>query len=131
MVILHTDVQVRPDDVVMEWSIGSLMTQKIAEYKNSNNMMYGDALDGRLRGRLTLRDTGSLTIKDTRTTDSGVYRLKITESIIPTIKRFRLTVTSEKLNNLIQFLQHLICSNRVKDYIRIYLSFRLTFLERI
>ncbi|XP_056614482.1 uncharacterized protein LOC130429757 [Triplophysa dalaica] len=93
-VILHTDVHVRPDNVVMEWSIGSLMTQKIAEYKNSNKRMYGDALDGRLRGRLTLRDTGSLTIKDTRTTDSGVYRLKIKESRIPTIKRFRLTVTS-------------------------------------
>uniref|UniRef100_A0A8C1ADE9 Ig-like domain-containing protein n=1 Tax=Cyprinus carpio carpio TaxID=630221 RepID=A0A8C1ADE9_CYPCA len=48
-----------------------------------------DVLDGRFRGRLELDQTGSLTITDTRTTDSGLYEVKNTNNILYT---FNLTV---------------------------------------
>ncbi|XP_016349353.1 uncharacterized protein LOC107694226 [Sinocyclocheilus anshuiensis] len=49
----------------------------------------------RFRGRLRLdHQTGSLTITNTRATDSGLYRLQIINSRISNMKRFSVTVAS-------------------------------------
>uniref|UniRef100_A0A8C1MHY5 Ig-like domain-containing protein n=1 Tax=Cyprinus carpio TaxID=7962 RepID=A0A8C1MHY5_CYPCA len=52
---------------------------------------YDDALDGRFRDRLKLDQTGSLIIRDTRTTDSGLYEVTSTSTEKP-LSTFSLTV---------------------------------------
>lgn len=58
----------------------------------------GDLCKERFQERLSLNQNGSLTIMNTRTTDSGDYQLKINEfrssSSIERIQRFSVTVTS-------------------------------------
>ncbi|KAA0711881.1 hypothetical protein E1301_Tti013485 [Triplophysa tibetana] len=99
-VILHSDVHVRPDDVVMEWRFGP-QKALIAVTGSANNGIDGDVLEGKFRNRLTLRNTGSLTVSDTRTTDSGVYQLKIINSTETSYKRFRLTVKKKYLTDAV------------------------------
>ncbi len=55
-----------------------------------------DQCKERFRGRLKLdHQTGSLSITNTRTTDSGVYKLQIISSRYSIIKIFTVTVTCE------------------------------------
>ncbi|XP_073699506.1 uncharacterized protein [Garra rufa] len=57
----------------------------------------------RFKGRLEVNQTGSLTIKDTRTTDSGLYKLQMNIShssfSIARVKRFSVTVTDLGLSS--------------------------------
>ncbi|XP_073699510.1 uncharacterized protein [Garra rufa] len=57
----------------------------------------------RFKGRLEVNPTGSLTIKDTRTTDSGLYKLQMNSSYssysITRVKRFSVTVTDLGLSS--------------------------------
>ncbi|XP_058616621.1 uncharacterized protein LOC131530388 [Onychostoma macrolepis] len=54
-----------------------------------------DAVDGKFRGRLHLHhQTGALTIRNTRTTDSGLYQLKIMSGHT-SYKKFSVTVSGE------------------------------------
>ncbi|XP_052394080.1 uncharacterized protein LOC127942422 [Carassius gibelio] len=81
------------DDDVIQWRFGSENTL-IAEInkQTGSTTVYDDVLDGRFRDRLKLDDqTGSLTITNTRTTDSDDYRLqsKLMEML------FRLSVYDE------------------------------------
>ncbi|XP_058624222.1 uncharacterized protein LOC131535520 [Onychostoma macrolepis] len=65
---------------------------RIAEIKTINSCTDVQCKD-RFRDRLQLdRQTGSLTITDTRTTDSGLYKLQINSSRICTIKTFSVAV---------------------------------------
>ncbi|XP_016112428.1 CD48 antigen-like [Sinocyclocheilus grahami] len=83
-VTLHTDVtEIQRDDEI-EWRFNSIRIAKanIPEYGNYE----------RFRDRLKLDRTGSLTIKNTRTTDSGDYKVSTIINNIETTKRFSVTV---------------------------------------
>ncbi|XDV22872.1 hypothetical protein PO909_027652, partial [Leuciscus waleckii] len=77
-VTLHNDLTEMKDDDRIQWSFeyGPVIAEinKRADRITVND----DVLDGRFRDRLKLdKQTGSLTITNTTTTDSGVYELDI------------------------------------------------------
>uniref|UniRef100_A0A8C2EHZ1 Ig-like domain-containing protein n=1 Tax=Cyprinus carpio TaxID=7962 RepID=A0A8C2EHZ1_CYPCA len=83
-VTLHTDVaELKKDDEIMWRFNGTLIAKaNIPEYDN----------DERFRDRLKLDQTGSLTITNTRTTDSGDYKLSIIAGNMEITKLFSVTV---------------------------------------
>ncbi|XP_016112429.1 CD48 antigen-like [Sinocyclocheilus grahami] len=84
-VTLLNDVAELHKDDEIEWRFNStrIAKAKIPEYEN----------DGRFRDRLKLdHQTGSLTITNTRTTDSGDYKLSIIAGNKEITKRFNVTV---------------------------------------
>ncbi|KAL0161085.1 hypothetical protein M9458_044810, partial [Cirrhinus mrigala] len=77
-------------DLIM-WTFGQDIL--IAQFNRKNNMtkIVNNSADGKFRDRLKLDQTGSLTITNTRTTDSGLY--KVTSSKTEkTLNTFNLTV---------------------------------------
>uniref|UniRef100_A0A8C2D5E0 Immunoglobulin domain-containing protein n=1 Tax=Cyprinus carpio TaxID=7962 RepID=A0A8C2D5E0_CYPCA len=88
-IILRSDVNGIHTYDKIEWRFVQL---RIARIKKAigNNPQYDN--HERFRDRLKLDQTGSLTITDTRTTDSGVYQLRITIKNQETIKKFNVTV---------------------------------------
>jgi len=84
-VTLNTDTELQTGELIM-WRTGH-NNSLIA--KNKGNILE------RFRDRLTLNEkTGSLTITNTRTTDSGLYRVISTRSETP-LNTFNLTVYGE------------------------------------
>ncbi|KTF75889.1 hypothetical protein cypCar_00046846, partial [Cyprinus carpio] len=85
-----TELQTRD---VITWTFGHPETRIALISKEEGNVpTYDDVLDGRFRDRLKLdHQTGSLTITDTRTTDSGNYTVNI-KTTKSTTYRFNLTV---------------------------------------
>ncbi len=82
-------------DEEIEWRFG----QKdilLAEIKQNNkNTFYEDSADGRFRGRLKLdNQTGSLTITNTRNTDTGDYKV-ISTKTRTSLNTFSLSVFGE------------------------------------
>ncbi|XP_058616650.1 uncharacterized protein LOC131530410 isoform X2 [Onychostoma macrolepis] len=96
-VSLLTDVtNVQKDDLIM-WMFGHKDIPIAQINRNDNkNTIFNDNADGRFRGRLQLDQTGSLSITNTRTTDSGLY--KVTSIRTKTsLNTFNLTVYGNSL----------------------------------
>ncbi|KAI2646002.1 hypothetical protein H4Q32_025846 [Labeo rohita] len=89
-VTINLDVTNMQRNDEIEWRFENLRIARVIV----NNLAYFD--DGRFRDRLKLdHQTGSLTITNTRTTDSGLYQLKTIIGHKESIKRFDLTVFGE------------------------------------
>uniref|UniRef100_A0A672M6B7 Uncharacterized LOC107566362 n=1 Tax=Sinocyclocheilus grahami TaxID=75366 RepID=A0A672M6B7_SINGR len=88
-VTLHTDLTDLQKYERILWTFGPGRT-RIAQINNVVNKisLYNDVLDGKFRDRLQLDDrTGSLTITNTTTEDSGLYELQIVGGIeVPPLK---------------------------------------------
>ncbi len=94
-VTLYTGV-VNPDDLMMWYFNDILIAEITGDNKICTDVQCKDG-DERFRDRLKLdNQTGSLTIMNTRTTDSGDYKLQISNSGSSVIMRsFRVSVTGE------------------------------------
>ncbi|CAM4654429.1 unnamed protein product [Leuciscus chuanchicus] len=91
-VTLHADVSdIQGDITVIEWMFGAENTDTvIAEINRAANI---NTVDERFRDRGQMDiQTGSLTITNIRTTDSGLYKLDITGTNTGVVKTFRVTV---------------------------------------
>ncbi|XP_051550983.1 SLAM family member 9-like isoform X2 [Myxocyprinus asiaticus] len=85
----NDDTEILRDDGIM-WTFGPKQIL-IAHIKREDKNVINDAADGRFRGRIQLDQTGSLTITNTRTTDSGQYNAT-TKSKETLLKIFNITV---------------------------------------
>ncbi|XP_073700169.1 uncharacterized protein [Garra rufa] len=88
-VTLNTDVPEVQKYLLIQWMFGSTRIAEINRLTQTNSTY--DGADGGFRDRLKLDQTGSLTITNTRTTDSGVYQLNIVRQETSYIS-FNLTV---------------------------------------
>uniref|UniRef100_A0A8C2JSV7 Immunoglobulin domain-containing protein n=1 Tax=Cyprinus carpio TaxID=7962 RepID=A0A8C2JSV7_CYPCA len=78
----------------IEWKFGT-KRNLIAKINGKNSRIF-DGPEGRFRDRLKLdHQTGSLIITNTRTTDSGLYEVKISSSRSEDTHRFNVTVNGE------------------------------------
>ncbi|KAL0161346.1 hypothetical protein M9458_045071, partial [Cirrhinus mrigala] len=90
--------EISKPNVVMTWYFNDALIAQIAGDSNKTcTDVQCKNTDERFRDRLEVNQTGSLTIKDTRITDSGLYKLQINISdssfSITRVKRFSVTVT--------------------------------------
>ncbi|XP_050951543.1 uncharacterized protein LOC127154179 isoform X2 [Labeo rohita] len=88
-VTLNTDVTEVQKYLLIQWMFGST---RIAEFNRlTQTISIYESADGKFRDRLKLGQTGSLTIANTRTTDSGLYQLTAVGEETK-YKRFNVTV---------------------------------------
>ncbi|XP_067236848.1 uncharacterized protein [Chanodichthys erythropterus] len=74
-VTLNTDITEVQKYVSLQWMFRSTRIAEVSRLTQTNLTYVGP--DGRMRDRLKLDQTGSLTITNTRTTDSGLYKLSL------------------------------------------------------
>ncbi|XP_051550956.1 uncharacterized protein LOC127439018 isoform X2 [Myxocyprinus asiaticus] len=90
-VTLNTDIKPHGDELIV-WRFGDILIAK-DDKENNKTSFYPDE---RFKERIQLDQTGSLIIRDIRTTDTGEYKLKISSSNRETKhKRFILFVRDE------------------------------------
>ncbi len=101
-VSLQTNTELQTHDEIM-WTFG-LSGTRIAEIiKDTGRFSAYDVFDGRFRDRLKLdHQTGSLTITNTRTTDSGLYEVTIIRNMTDITCRFNVSVSGE--SHLLSFV---------------------------
>ncbi len=87
------EIDVNTDNEI-QWRFGHILIA-LLNRENGLRTVNDEALGGRFRDRLELDKTGSLTITDTRTTDSGLYEVKITSRTQTHLNTFNLTVYGE------------------------------------
>uniref|UniRef100_A0A673LL63 SLAM family member 9-like n=1 Tax=Sinocyclocheilus rhinocerous TaxID=307959 RepID=A0A673LL63_9TELE len=90
LVTLRTDVTEILQYDPIQWKFGDILVVKI-NMKENKSMIYNTSAAERLRDRLKLDQTGSLSITNTRTTDSGLYKISSTGTVTP-LNTFNLTV---------------------------------------
>ncbi|XP_056614376.1 uncharacterized protein LOC130429686 [Triplophysa dalaica] len=93
-VTLNTDIQTQRDDLIL-WRFGDdgVLIAKHDKEDNKSSI-YDDVLDGRFRDRLKLDPhTGALIITNTKTTDTGLYKLKISSNRDTKYRTFSVSVS--------------------------------------
>ncbi|XP_050951541.1 uncharacterized protein LOC127154177 [Labeo rohita] len=73
-VTLNTDVSEMQKYLLIQWMFRNTRIAEINRLAQTNSTF---DVDGRFGDRITLDQTGSLTIRNTRTTDSGLYQLSV------------------------------------------------------
>ncbi|XP_052447223.1 uncharacterized protein LOC127988484 isoform X2 [Carassius gibelio] len=90
---LHTETELQEHDLIL-WRFGAEGSLIAKGDTEDNHTSYYDGDDGRFRGRLEMdRKTGSLTIKDFESEQTGEFRLKIISDRRIVFKRFVVTVS--------------------------------------
>ncbi|XP_026053206.1 titin-like [Carassius auratus] len=98
-ITLDSDVEKSPDDIVTFYFNDNLITEITEDHNKTCTDVQCEDADERFRDRLKVnQSSGSLTITNTKTTDLGLYKLKITSNSnnisIISFKRFSINVTA-------------------------------------
>ncbi|XP_016384658.1 uncharacterized protein LOC107721243 [Sinocyclocheilus rhinocerous] len=96
-VTLNTDIEIQEDGLIL-WMFGP-EDCPIAKGETKEKISTYDDADGRFRGKLNLNyESGSLTITNTRTEHTGVYKLQVICSRETKYKTFRVTIRESERN---------------------------------